>query len=411
MKFKIFFILFLFCVKSFSQEKDLHYFIEKAQKNSPLLNDYQNQIKSATIDSLVNRATYKPQLSGNLNASYSPIINGYGYDTALTNGQAVSALVGFNQKIIGKNRISSQGESFRLIKDALVLNRKIAIKDLNKAITAQYITASGTAVQIKYYEKLTSLLKEEEVILKKLTQHSIYKQTDYLIFNATVKQQELTALQLKQQYQNDLALLNYLSGETDTNLVNLKFPDITIHPLENKGDIFFQQFKTDSLKVQNANTLIDNNYKPSLSLLGDAGYNSSFAYQAYKNFGVGVGLGLTIPIYDGNQRNLQHQKNEAALETIEGYKTNFERQYTQQLFMLNQKLNQTIETANALHSQLLVAEALIEANKKLLLTGDAQITEYIIALSNLISIQDGIAQNNVSKLQVINEINYWKSNE
>lgn len=105
------------------------------------------------------------------------------------------------------------------------------------------------------------------------------------------------------------------------------------------------------------------------------------------------------------------KKNEAALETIKGYKNNFERQYTQQLFMLNQKLNQTIETANVLHSQLLVAEALIEANKKLLLTGDAQITEYIIALGNLISIQDGIAQNNVSKLQIINEINYWKSNE
>jgi outer membrane protein TolC len=411
MKFKIFFILFLFCVKSFSQEKDLQYFIEKGQKNSPLLNDYQNQIKSATIDSLVNRATYKPQLSGNLNASYAPIINGYGYDTALSNGQTVSALVGFNQKIIGKNRISSQGESFKLIKDALVLNRKIAIKDLNKAITAQYITASGTAVQIKYYQKLTSLLKEEEAVLKKLAQNSIYKQTDYLIFNATVKQQELATLQLKQQYQNDLALLNYLSGETDTSLVNLQFPVITINTLEDKGEVFFQQFKTDSLKVQNANTLIDNNYKPSLSLLGDAGYNSSFAYQAYKNFGVGVGLGLSIPIYDGNQRDLQHQKNEAALETIKGYKSNFERQYTQQLFMLNQKLNQTIETANVLHSQLLVAEALIEANKKLLLTGDAQITEYIIALGNLISIQDGIAQNNVSKLQIINEINYWKSNE
>jgi hypothetical protein len=59
----------------------------------------------------------------------------------------------------------------------------------------------------------------------------------------------------------------------------------------------------------------------------------------------------------------------------------------------------------------LCAEALIAANKKLLLTGDAQITEYIIALGNLIAIQDGIAQNNVSKLQIINEINYWKSNE
>lgn len=411
MKSKILFIFFLICVKSFSQEKDLLYFIEKAQKNSPLLNDYQNQIKSATIDSLLNKAIYKPQIGGNLNASYEPVISGYGYDTALSNGQVVSALVGFNQKILGKNRIASQANSFKIIKDALELNRKIAVKDLNKAITAQYITASGTAEQVRYYQQVILLLKQEDVILKKLTQNSIYKQTDYLIFNATVKQQDLVALQLKQQYQNDLALLYYLSGETNTDLITLKLPDITIKTLENKGTIFFEQFKTDSLKIQNANTLIDDNYKPSLSLLGDAGYNSSFAYQAYKNFGVSVGLGLNIPIYDGNQRSLQHQKNNAALETIKGYKNNFERQYNQQLLMLNQKFNQTIETANALNSQLLVAEALIEANKKLLLTGDAQIAEYIIALSNLLSIKDGIMQNNISKLQIINEINYWKSNE
>ena len=34
-------------------------------------------------------------------------------------------------------------------------------------------------------------------ILKKLTQNAIYKQTDYLIFNATVKQQELVTFAIK----------------------------------------------------------------------------------------------------------------------------------------------------------------------------------------------------------------------
>lgn len=68
--------------------------------------------------------------------------------------------------------------------------------------------------------------------------------------------------------------------------------------------VFLKQFEVDSLKLQNQNKFIDYNYRPSLSLLGDAGYNSSFAYQAYKNFGFSLGLGLSIPIYDGNQRVL-----------------------------------------------------------------------------------------------------------
>nr|WP_294781489.1 TolC family protein [uncultured Flavobacterium sp.] len=411
MKRYFFFILVLIGVRSFSQEKDLIYFIEKARTNSPLLADYQNQIKISTLDSLLNRAAYKTQIAGNLNANYSPVINGYGYDTALSNGQMVSALVGVNKRILGKNQINSQADSFKLIKDALVINKKIAVKDLDKSIIAQYIAAFGTETQMTYNNKITSLLKEEEVILKKLARNSIYKQTDYLIFNATVKQQELTALQLKQQYQNDLALLNYLTGETDTTFVKLKTPDLTIKSDQEQSSVFFKQFEVDSLKIKNSDKLIDNAYKPSLSLLGDAGYNSSFISQGYKNFGVSVGLGLSIPIYDGNQRSLQHQKNSMALATIESYNKNFKRQYDQQLLLLNQKFNQSTETYKVLQSQLAVAETLIEANKKLLLTGDAQITEYIIALSNIISIQNAISQNTVNKLQIINEINYWKANE
>ena len=411
MKWCFFFIVVLMGCKTFSQEKDLFYFIDKARTNSPLLADYQNQIKISTLDSLLNRATYKTQVAANLNANYAPVINGYGYDTALSNGQAVSALVGFNQRILGKGQINSQAESFKLIKDALIINKKVAVKDLDKSIIAQYITAFGTEKQMVFNDKVTSLLKEEELILKKLTKSSIYKQTDYLIFNATIKQQELKALQLKQQYQNDLALLNYLTGEKDTTLVKLKTPDLTIKSDSEQGNIFLKQYETDSLKIKNADKLIDNNYKPSISLLGDAGYNSSFIYQGYKNFGFSVGVGVNVPIYDGNQRSLQHQKNSMALATNESYTQNFKRQYQQQLFLLNQKFHQSIETNKMLQSQLVVAEALIEANKKLLLSGDAQITEYIIALSNLISIQDAIAQNSVNNLQTINEINYWKSNE
>jgi outer membrane protein TolC len=83
MKSFCFFILFLITIKSFSQEKDLRFYIEKAQKNSPLLVDLSNQIKSNILDSLINRANYKPQISGNLNANYAPTLNGYGYDTAV----------------------------------------------------------------------------------------------------------------------------------------------------------------------------------------------------------------------------------------------------------------------------------------------------------------------------------------
>ena len=405
-------MLVLFSVKSFSQEKDLRFYIEKAQTNSPLLKDLSSRIKSNSIDSLLNKANYKPQIAGNLNANYAPVLDGFGYDTALSNGQTISGLVGVNKKIIGKNQVNSQAESFQLVKESLILNKKIASKDVNKLITAQYITASGSAEQLDYNQKMASLLNDEATILKKLTQNSIYKQTDYLVFLSTIKQQELQVLQLKQQYQNDLGMLNYLSGETDTTFVNLKKPDITLKTIQSADKIVFaKQFEVDSLKIINQNKIIDNAYKPSLSLLGDAGYLSSLTYEVHKNFGFSVGLGLSIPIYDGNKKSLQHQKNETALATNLAYKANFNKQYQQQLLMLNQKLKQAVAIENQLQSQLQIVDALIEANKKLLLTGDAQITDFVIAIGNVITINNSISQNKINKLQLINEINYWSSNE
>lgn len=409
---KIFFIIVFFSIKSFSQEKDLRFYMEKAQTNSPLLKDLSNQIKSNVIDSLLNKANYKPQISGNLYANYAPIIKGYGYDSAITNGQSVSGLVGVNQKIIGKGIINSQAESYQLLKEALVLNKKIASKDVSRLITAQYITASGSAEQIGYNQKMATLLKDEATILKKLTQNSIYKQTDYLVFLTTTRQQELQVLQFKQQYQNDLGMLKYLSGETDTTFVNLKKPDIALKTIQSDNkSVFVKQFEVDSLKIINQNKLIDNAYKPSLSLLGDAGYFSSLTYNASKNIGFSVGLGLSIPIYDGNQKSLQHQKNETALTTNLAYKANFNKQYQQQLLMLHQKLKQAVEIENQLQSQLQIVDTLIEANKKLLLTGDAQITDFVIAIGNVITINNSISQNKINKLQLINEINYWSCND
>ena len=411
MKHRFYFILLICFFKSFSQEKDLNYFLQKAEKNAALLTDIKNQISATTLDSLLNRASNKPQITANVVGNYAPVFKDVGYDQAVTNGQVLSGLVGVNKKIVQKGSRNTQAESYKLIKDALVLNKKVALKDLNKAITSQYITAAGSLEQIEYNSKIANLLKEEATVLRKLTQSSVYKQTDYLLFSSSVKQQEYTVLQYQQQYQNDLTLLNYLSGEVDTTNVILKKPTIALETIQkSEKSIFMKRFEIDSLKFQNQKKLIDISYKPQLSLLADAGYLSSFAITPYKNFGFSVGLGLAIPIYDGGQRKLLHQKNDVNSKTSLAYKSSFKRQYEQQLQMLHQKLSQSIDLEKQLQSQLVVTDALVDAYKKLLLTGDVQITNYVIAIGNLITINNTISQNNISKLQTVNEINYWSKN-
>jgi outer membrane protein TolC len=397
---------------SFSQKREVSFFIEKALLNTALLDDLNNQSGSLSIDSLVYKANLKPQLNAIVFANYAPVINNFGYDTAISNGQNVSAVVGFSQRIFGKSQKNNQLAAISILKDKLDINTKITKNDIAKAVRLQYIVAFSDNNQFLNLQKQFGLLNSELEILKKFTQKSIYKQTDYLLFLSTVKQQELILLQMKYQFENDLAVLNYLSGTNEKAAIVLAQPEMELKPLlAPESSIYNQQFEIDSLSIQNQKENIANNYKPSVLLLADAGYNSTLIAQPYKNFGSSLGFNLSIPIYDGNQRKLQTTKNALALETSRAYKKQFERQFKQQQEQLVLKLSQNEMINEQLQTQLKINKTLLDAFNKLLVTGNASIPDFVISLANSLSITNAIAQNNTERLLLINELNYWNTNE
>lgn len=412
MRIVLLFITTLFSIASFSQKRDVDFFIEKAYLNTALLNDLNNQSNSLSIDSLLYKANLKPQLNANLMANYAPVINNFGYDTAITNGQTVSGLVSFSQKILGKTRTNNQLAAITLLKNKVDFNKKITVNDVAKAIRLQYIVTFSDNNQYLNLQLQFGLLNKELEILKKFTQKSIYKQTDYLLFLATVKQQEIILIQMKNQFENDLGILNYLSGTNEKLSVVLMQPQMELKQvISAENSIYSQQFKIDSLSIENQKENISNAYKPSLALLADAGYMSTLSGQYYKHFGTAVGLTLSVPIYDGNQRKLQITKNKLASETNSGYQRQFERQFKQQQQQLLLKLSQNEIMNEQLQTQLKINKTLLEAFNKLLVTGNAMIPDFVIALGNSLSITNAIAQNNMARLLLINELNYWNTNE
>lgn len=412
MRILIFYLFLLFSIASFSQKREVSFFIEKALLNTALLEGLNNQSSSLSIDSLVYKANLKPQLNAIVFANYAPVINNFGYDTAISNGQNVSAVVGFSQRIFGKRQKNNQLAAISLLKDKVDINTKITKNDIVKAVRLQYTVAFSDNNQFLNLQKQFGLLNSELEILKKFTQKSIYKQTDYLLFLSTVKQQELILLQMKYQFENDLAVLNYLSGTNEKAVIVLAQPEMELKPLlAPESSIYNQQFEIDSLSIQNQKENIANNYKPMVLLLADAGYNSTLIAQPYKNFGSSLGFNLSIPIYDGNQRKLQTTKNALALETSRAYKKQFERQFKQQQEQLVLKLSQNEMINEQLQTQLKINKALLDAFNKLLVTGNASIPDFVISLANSLSITNAIAQNNTERLLLINELNYWNTNE
>jgi len=72
-----------------------------------------------------------------------------------------------------------------------------------------------------------------------------------------------------------------------------------------------------------------------------------------------------------------------------------------------QQLNATDKIIAASEKQINYAEMLMDAQKKLVESGDARITDYILSINNFLFAKNTITQNTINKFQIINQINYW----
>jgi hypothetical protein len=379
---------------SLAQTYSLDHYLELAKNNSPLLKDLQNQIASNQVDSMRLKAGFRPQVNLNSAGLYAPIVNGYGYSEAITNEHTLNGLMQVSQQIVSKNNINAQIQALTLITQSLTNASKISEQDLKKAITAQYITAYGDLTQFRFNQEIVDLLSKEEDILKDLTRSNVYRQ--------------LLLFQSRALYKNDFATLNYLAGVTDTTIKDLEEPKLEkLSQPDVTSSIYFHQFKLDSLKLVNSKQLIDFGYKPKINALADGGYNSDFMGQPYKNFGASIGFNFTLPIYDGGQRKLQYKKLSLQEETRENYKAFFDVQYHQQIAQLNQQIDENEQLIAQVKEQMKYTESLIKIDGQLLKTGDVKVADMILAVNNYLTIKNLLTQTVVSRLQLINQLNYW----
>lgn len=404
----IIFFLSLNTMISTAQKRQLNFFLNQAIENSPLLKDYKNQVKINEFDSLLLLATQSPQISFSSNDSYAPVIKGFGYDDAITNGANVNALIGVNKRLLNGRNNKVQFANLQLLSDAIRNNAIISEQDIKKTIIGQYIITYGDMLQVNFSSAIQDKLRKEEIVLKKLTEKNVYRQVDYLTFYVTLQQNEFKLKQQVNQYKNDYATLNYLAGIADTTQLVLEWPDVTMPILpEINSSAFFKKYEIDSLTLVNKKTVIDITYRPKLSVFADAGYNSSLAYKPYKNFGTSIGLSLVIPLYDGKQMNLQYGKIALSENTRAANKQFYTNQYYRQVAQLKQQLQATSSLIDDINQQLKYIEALILVNEKLLQAGEVRVYDYILALNNFLNAKNLINENTISRLQIINQINYW----
>jgi outer membrane protein TolC len=410
MRKTLFHFFLLISATGFAQDRNLDYYIGMAKLNSPLLKDYRNQILLNRSDSEMVRASYKVQVNGISADSYSPVIHGWGYDNVITNGGQLSAIVQASKTFVSKQNLASQLNGIHLQNQLVSNTSAIAEKDLRKTIIAQYITVYGNMTALNFNKEILGLLAKEDAILKSLTRNNIYKQADYLTFYVSLQQQQLAVRQSEIQYKNDYAMLNYLCGIVDTALAWLPDPKLNLSASINPySSVFYQQYAIDSLKFINDRSVINYSYKPKLNAFADAGYNSTLSYDPYKNFGTSFGLTLNVPIYDGKQKQLKYRKVDIAERTRTAYRDFYLHQYGQQVAQLMQQLQMTESLINEINGQIKYADTLVRVNLKLLETGNIRITDFILSVNTYLNARHLLNQNYISRLQLINQINYWEA--
>ena len=393
---------------SLAQKNNLDYYVNQAMVNSPLLKDFQGQLLSLRLDSQLIRAALRPQVNGIGNGLLAPIIGGWGYDEAITNKQQLTALLQVSKSFLSNKTIASQIANLQIQSLSAANNSKISQQDLRKAVIDQYIITYGEQLQLDFSNYMNALLKREETLLKKLTQDNVYRQVDYLSFVVTLQQQLLNASQQEIQYNFDYTTLNYLAGIVDTAIVRLEDPRLNSTALGDfTNSVFYQQFVLDSLKLVNDKALVDLTYRPKFNVFADAGYNTTFNYKPYKNIGTSIGVNVTIPLYDGKQKKLQYAKIDIQEQTRIAKRDFFIRQHDQQVLQLLQQLNATDRLIDQINKQIKYTETLITVNEQLLATGDIRLTDFILTLNNYYNAKNLVTQNYVSRLKIMNQLNYW----
>jgi outer membrane protein TolC len=401
------FILAGLTLIAYNQSKNLDFYLSTGIQNSPLLNDYRNQVSSTVSDSLLVRAAKKPLIEAKSQLLYSPFYKNFGYDDVITDGGNYSGVVSVSQNIFNKKELANKYNAVDIQKSALNNSSRITIAELKKVITSQYLSAFISYADFQFNKNFLELMEKENVIIKQFVKNGIAKHTDYLSLLVETQSQEILISQLKKQYKKDLSVLNQLCGLNDSVWHELSEPEIGIKGTsEITRSPAFIQYKIDSIRIENEKMAIDIRYKPKVSWFADAGFLSSNPWNFYKHFGYSAGLSLSIPLYDGKQKGIEKQKLSFNENSRQVYQNTYYKQYYQQIQQFNEELRNIKDLSVRFNDQLKTSDELLKALKDQLESGIIQITEYINALKNFKTINRNINLLNIQRLQVINDMNF-----
>ncbi len=410
---------FLFCDISTAQNT-LDYYINTAIANNPELNEHFNNIKNGEIqNSLIDAQNNSFQLSLTSNILVAPYLNNdgqmistnpqkeaIGYDAGITNGGLYSAQLNLEKNIFNDRTVNVLRKNTTLQTTREETAAKILEHNLKYSVTDKYLNVYESQQLYNYAKMIEDTLRAEVDAAKSLTKQGILKQTDLLLLMNELSNQEINTEQLMNNIQSNYSELNTFCGIENFNVKNLDQIKLE-KTAENKSSHFTAMFKNDSLTILNQQELFEIKYEPQVNVFVNTGLNAIELDNIERKFGVSAGINFSLPLYDGDQKNLKAQQTKISLENVSSY----EKSQSILKWSKMQQAETSIELykniIDKLKNQLINFSTILSISNSSLAQGQISIIDYISIINKYDELKTNSLMAEIKYQRAVNEFNYW----
>ncbi|TFZ66878.1 TolC family protein [Hymenobacter sp. UV11] len=408
--------------------RDLAFYLTQARDNSPLTHDIRNQGQAVQLETERLRAFYT-KAAGTLVGNYTavPVLNRdngrtrlsygadasttnyVGYDVALSNGSLYQGYAQLTQPLFNQKRFEAyaqQAQGLGLSQQNLA---RLSLHDLEKLVGDQYILCRQDLDQLAYVRELLDILGRQRLLVQKLVEASLLKQSDYLLLNIEVETQQVFLNTYRTAYHRDLLDLNVLCGIGDTAEVPLAAPDLALRrqgpPVGLSG--FTQRYRLDSLVLTANQRVFETRYQPLVNAFANGGLEAISLADIPQRFGVSAGLSFSVYLFDGHQRQTSRNRTHVLLETTRAYQRNFATVNPVRQQRLLYELRQLTERQRLAREQIASYRQVLDSYKRETIAGQLSVVFYVQVLKNYaVAARDLVLLEN-NRLLLINAYNYW----
>lgn len=428
-RFILFFTLCMACIHSQGQEtkeRTLHYYIEKAKANSPLVKDYKNQASMQDAELQRLKALYThSRLEMNGDYLFVPIISKddgkttfkwnaqdgtdyYGYDLGESSGH-LHAGVTWTKPLLGVHAYKAAQQQAAINENIAKNNIRMEEHQLERAVTEQYLICLLDRIQVDYADSIATLLDKQTSIVKKLVRSGMAKQSDatLLLIEQAANDEARTTSQLS--YHTHMMDMNILCGLNNEEEANVALADIMLTTTPGVYGLsqFTEQFKLDSLNAAASLHIFNQQYKPRLDLFANGGVQTSRLSRLGKHLGWSAGLTFSWVLSDGKQKRWKERQTQLQQMSTQTYKTHAEYQREMRISQCLAELAGFDERSRTLESQIKEYDDVLSYYEKEMQAGQVSALDYIVILKNKIQTERDYQLLQTNKQLVTAAYNYW----